>query len=343
MSLLFALLLAAPDWFRAVQYTQKPVTLRGCSECRGEPDDTCPVRSGLQQEGLDEYAQGRWPEPGRLKLLRSKADPQCAVRAKAALGALELVAVRLAAGMPSKALLEKARAAVHGWPRAPRKRAAADRPKAAEPAQARLREALVCWPSDSGWPARAGLDASNACEFWLLAVKPETGEPDIAGASFPLSSAGAFAFGDARFAPAFDRAAPFDESALRTAPLGSSRPPEASSNGSPAPAPAPRGVEPATASLAAGADRDLHQQGRAGPARCGAAAAARTGTLDRFDQWEARVCGAAPRSLDRAALSLDAAAWSGHCQELDVLRAALEQQLDCAFELRGQCAAAGAP
>ena len=62
----------------------------------------------------------------------------------------------------------------------------------------------------------------------------------------------------------------------------------------------------------------------------------RTAVLDRFDQWEAGIVGP-PKSLDRTAWSLDAAAWSGHCQELDVLRSALEQQLGCALAQAGRC------
>ena len=49
--LLLALLASgaqAPDWFRAFQYAQKPVSLRGCAECQGEPDDLCEVRPGTQ-------------------------------------------------------------------------------------------------------------------------------------------------------------------------------------------------------------------------------------------------------------------------------------------------------
>ncbi len=52
MTALLALALVAaaeaPDWFRAWQYAAKPGSLRGCSECQGEPDDVCEVRAGAQ-------------------------------------------------------------------------------------------------------------------------------------------------------------------------------------------------------------------------------------------------------------------------------------------------------
>ena len=70
------------DWFRAIQYTSRPnLVLRGCSECQGEPDDVCEVRKGAQVQALEQYARQRWPAPGRMKLLRSRADPDCAVPA----------------------------------------------------------------------------------------------------------------------------------------------------------------------------------------------------------------------------------------------------------------------
>ena len=75
---------------------------------------------------------------------------------------------------------------------------------------------------------------------------------------------------------------------------------------------------------------------QAGTSRCGEEARARTAVLDRFDQWERQITGAR-RSLDRAAFTLDAAAWSGHCPELDVLRSVLEQQLGCAVGQEGRC------
>ena len=49
MIALLAALLCAPTadaGFRAFQYNAKAASLRGCSECRGEPDDLCPVRPG---------------------------------------------------------------------------------------------------------------------------------------------------------------------------------------------------------------------------------------------------------------------------------------------------------
>ena len=76
-------------------------------------------------------------------------------------------------------------------------------------------------------------------------------------------------------------------------------------------------------------------------AACGETARSRTATLDRFDQWDAQIRASARPSLDRGALALDAAAWSGHCQELEVLRSALEQQLGCSVDLQGRCGALG--
>jgi hypothetical protein len=72
-------------------------------------------------------------------------------------------------------------------------------------------------------------------------------------------------------------------------------------------------------------------------AHCGDAARGRTAVLDRFEQWEARIRGARA-SIDPSSWTLNAAAWSGHCQEMDVLRGALEQQLGCALSQQGQCA-----
>jgi len=76
--------------------------------------------------------------------------------------------------------------------------------------------------------------------------------------------------------------------------------------------------------------------GARAPARCPGDGQVRTAVLDRFDQWEAQLVGAR-RSLDRSTFTLDAAAWSGHCQELDVLRSALEHQLGCAVGQEGRC------
>src|SRR5205823_3808143 len=73
--------------------------------------------------------------------------------------------------------------------------------------------------SEHGWPAseaaapaaRVSLDATNACEWWLLATRSD-GEPDLGGSSFPIADS--FAYGDARFAHAFDRGVALDESML---------------------------------------------------------------------------------------------------------------------------------
>jgi hypothetical protein len=72
---------------------------------------------------------------------------------------------------------------------------------------------------------------------------------------------------------------------------------------------------------------------------CGDAARAHAATLDRFDQWDLQIRGATRASLDRATFTLDAPAWTGHCQELDVLRGVLEQQLSCSVAVSGICAA----
>jgi hypothetical protein len=336
----------APDWFRAWQYTARTVVLHGCSECAGEPDDVCEVRSGVQAQPLEEYARARWPAPGRVKLIRSKADPDCAVPAAGAKGmfgaqgAVELAAVRLARAPPSAALVEKLASgpAVRGWPRAPQKRKG--EPSAqARPQRSALRTALVCWSAEQGWPApasggpdgRSALEAANPCEWWLLPVKPESGEPDLSGVAFPLAEGKrrpeAFAYGDARWARAFDRTSPLDESILlggAGARAGAPPAPEPKQPPPPPPAPAPAPVARAAA---------------AGPLqRCGDAARSRSATLERFEQWETQIRGPQQQSLDRAAWTLNAGAWTGHCQELDVLRAALEQQLGCALALQGQCA-----
>jgi hypothetical protein len=134
-----------------------------------------------------------------------------------------------------------------------------------------------------------------------LAVRPDSGDPDLAGASFPLGK-------------------PFNYDPAMTL----ERAPAAATAPVPAPAPAPA---LAPAPLAA-----------AGPVRCGNAARAKAATLDRFDQWDGQIRGSSRPSLDRASWALNAAAWSGHCQELDVLRAALEQQLACAVDVQGKCA-----
>jgi hypothetical protein len=334
-SLLVAALAAAPeapDWFRVYQYAPKTVVLPGCSECAGEPDDVCEVRSGVQSLRLEEYARGRWPAPGRLKLMRSKADPDCAVQASGpkgmlgARGTVELAAIRLARAPPSLELIEKmgTGAAVIGWPRAPQKRKSEPAPRA-RPQRDSLRAALVCWTSEQGWPVpaagadgRSALQASNSCEWWLLAVKPDSGEPDLGGASFPLQAEGKrFAYGDARWARAFDRGAALDETLW----LGG----RAAQAEAPPPSPAaPPPVRPAPQP--------------APPVHCGDAARARSATLERFDQWDRQVRGASDSSLDRGGFILNAGAWSGHCQELDVLRAALEQQLGCSLVQQGRCA-----
>jgi hypothetical protein len=194
------------------------------------------------------------------------------------------------------------------------------------PQRTAVRLGVVCWPSDRGWPspgggsaeARAALDAVNACEWWLLSTTP-AGDPDLAGASFPLGDA--FAAGDARFARAFDRATALDESLLLDDP--------GTQYATPTTAGAPYRVPEIAPSPAA-------------RAKCSDAARGRTATLDRFDQWDARIRGSGGRSLDRASWTLDAGAWSGHCQEMDVLRGALEQQLSCALEVQGRCVSATA-
>jgi len=319
------------DWFRAVQYTSRAsVALRGCSECKGEPDDLCEVRRGAQMQPLEQYAQGRWPAPGRLKLLRSRADPDCAVPATFAKGllgasaAVELAAIRIASAPPAAALLERVQPelAVRGWPRAPQRRKG-EQPQPARPQPSSLRLAVVCWPAERGWPApaaagtdaRAALDRSNLCEWWLLPVSA-AGEPDVEGASFPLAgglSPGAFGFGDARWPRAFDRTAPLDDAAL----LGDLTPPAAATPVATA--------EPAPSATVAPF------------VRCGELARARSATLDRFDQWDLQLRGSSSPSLDRGSWTLNAAAWVGHCPELGALRAALEQQLGCAVAQQGEC------
>jgi hypothetical protein len=308
----------APDWFRVYQYAAKATALRGCSECQGEPDDVCEVRAGAQNRGLTEYAAQRSKANDRVKLLRSKADPDCAVHTAALFGprgSVELAALRLSRTPPSPAIVERfgVRLAVTGWPRAPQRRKG-QRLAQASPDRASLRTALVCWGSERAWPA-LDLGPGNLCEWWLLPVRADN-EPDLGAASFPLVAARdrwpeRFRFGDARWSRAFDRTASIDESIL----LGEEpRPPPQQPVDAPAAPPGP----PQVAS-----------------SRCGGGHV-QSGALDRFDQWEAQIVG--PRgSLDRTAWTLDAAAWSGHCQELDVLRSALEQQLGCALAQEGRC------
>jgi hypothetical protein len=306
----------APDWFRVYQYAAKPASLRGCSECQGEPDDVCELRAGAQARPLGEYMQQRAASPPeRIQLMRSKADPACAVPVAAFFGArapLDLAAVRLARAPPSATLLERfsPRSAVLGWPRAPQHRKGVQA-VAALPDRAGLRTALVCWGSERGWPS-SELGQGTSCEWWLLAVTSE-GEPDLARSSFSLVPQ--FRYGDPRWVRAFDRSVPLEESILTGE--GSARPETAT--GPPPPAPAPVAVRM--------------------PARCSGEGQVRTAVLDRFDQWEAQVVGAR-RSLDRSNFSLDAGAWSGHCQELDVLRSALEQQLGCSVGQEGRCVGA---
>ena len=284
--------------------------------------------AGVLAQPLTEYARGRWPAAGRLKLLRSKADPDCAVAATgpkgffAAHGGVEIAAVRLSRAPPSPALADRFgdAAAVSGWPVAPARRKT-DQAIRAQARRAAVRLAIVCWPSEQGWPApavpgadgRSDLVSANSCELWLLSVKPQTGEPDVSGVSFPVTAA--FAAGDPRWGKAFDRAAPLDDSLV----VGDLASPQVASAETPRPVEAP----PPSASPAA--------------ARCGDGARKRTATLERFEQWEAQVLGTARSSLDRDGWTLNAAAWSGHCQEMDVLRAALEQQLGCAIARKGPC------
>jgi hypothetical protein len=314
----------APDWFRVYQYAQKTASLRGCSECQGEPDDLCEVRAGAQSRALDEYAAER-PPKGRVWLLRSRADPDCAAHAKALFapaGTVDLAAIRMARAPPSAALLDRFAPAfaVQGWPRAPQRRKG-QQPKPAAVDKAAVRLSLLCWGSERGWPA-ADLGPETGCEWWLLPVRGE-GEPDLAANSFALVAQAnrwpqAFLFGDARWSRAFDREKPLEESSL----LGEEAPrPDLPAQPVAAAAPPVRQA-PATA-------------------RCGPEAAQRTALLDRFDQWERQITGSR-RSLDRASWSLDAAAWSGHCPELEVLRSVLEQQLGCAVGQEGRCIGAGA-
>ena len=290
-------LFAAIGWFYAVQYAPRPVSLRGCAECRGEPDDVCEVRAGAQLQPIDEYPR---PAAGRIKLLRPSAETACAVPAQKIVGpraAIELAAVRMAIAQPSAALLESLhlRPPIRGWPQ--RRHAETI---AAAPDRSALRLALLCWPSDRGWPNRA-LGSANSCEWWLLAVDG-SGAPDLSGASFQLAEQ-AFAAGS-KWPAAFDKNAPIAESLFI--------------NATPPPAPAPVAAPSA-------------------PGRCGDGARERTATLDRFDQWDQQIRGDAQPSLDRASFTLRSPLWSGHCQEMEVLRAAVERQLECALAVEGRC------
>lgn len=329
LALLLSSAAAQADWFRAVQYAPAPAVLRGCAECQGEPDDACDVRPGLQIRALDDYARQRWPAPGRIKLMRSNADPDCAVPARslfASRSPVELAAIRMATSPPAPAILEQLALgpAVFGWPRRSPQRKASTA-TAAVPDRAALRTALVCWPSEKGWPspaaatdARATLEKANLCEWWLVAVHPDTGEPDPAGASFPIALK-PFPATTAQWAAAFDPSLPLEEGLLRQT-VATVEPAPAPAL-APAPAPAP--------------DRERVA------AKCRDVSS--SATLDRFDQWDRHIRNAAAPSLDRASFSLDAAAWSGHCQELDVLRAALEHQLGCTAALTGECSPAATP
>ena len=333
----------AQSGFQAVQTAVRTVSLRGCAECKGEPDDVCEVRAGAQVRPLDEYARDRFASKDRLRLLRAKSDPDCAVETAALEESpLELAAIRWSASPPSAALAAQAKLATRGWPRAPHKRGPEDL-KAATAQRSSLRTGLVCWPAAEGWP-RAALQAANSCEWWLLPIKAN-GEPDVTAAAFPLlvDDAGRqelFPAGDARFAAAFDAGVPLDETALAAAAPGqqpAKRSNPAARSGAPVAAAAPSPANGHARPLPAGsAPLDARTP-------CTPAAASKTAALDRFEQWESRIRGSRPErtSLDRAAFSLDAAAWSGHCQELEVLRAALEGQLGCAVGQRGGCAPAG--
>jgi hypothetical protein len=329
--LLLALL--AAEGFRVVQYAPKPVALRGCAECQGEADDVCEVRAGVQAQPIDEYLKQRWPAPGRLKLIRSKAESDCAVQVKGVLGPhaqLELAMLRMDTAPPALTLLESLGPPVDGWPRGLQRRTAAAASSSRKPDRAALRQAVLCWPSERGWPSAAGsdarpLDASNRCEAWLLAVKPDTGEPDLGGISFPIRRP-SFAY-----APSLGAAAEARLTATTTATATAT---PAATTTATAREPAPAAPEP----------RPKVPQESGPPAHpvpqneCGDAARARAATLDRFDQWDLQIRSATRASLDRGSWTLDAAAWSGHCQELDVLRTSLEQQLACAVAVFGHCA-----
>ncbi len=329
-ALVLAALLAggeSADWFRIYQYSDKAANLRGCSECQGEPDDLCELPPGVQSRDLDEYARQPSAGPGRIRLLRSRADPDCAARAAALFAPktdVQVAAVRLAAAPPSAALIDRFATGftVPGWPRASQRRKGVQ-PAAAAPDRGNLRAALVCWGSVHAWPM-APLGPKTTCEWWLLPVRVD-GQPDLAGRSFPLLARHdrwpePFPFGDSRWGAAFDRAHPFDDSVL----LGD---PPTQNPGTPSAAAELRIVSP---------NLPAASPAPAAVARCGPEARQRSALLDRFDQWEGRITGAR-RSLDRNGFTIDAAAWSGHCPEMEVLRSALEQQLGCAVAQEGRC------
>ena len=277
--------LLAASWFSVVQSTPKAVSLRGCAECAGEPDDVCEVRPGVQMAPLEDAPL---VANGRIRLLRPSAEAACAVPLAKALAKLDIAAVRMAQSPPSAALLESVqlKRAVRGWPSRRKE------PVQATPDRAALRLAYVCPASEKGWPAAK---APGPCDFWLLAVN-SSGEPDLAGASFELANA-------PKWTHAFDRDAILDESLFVAAP----------------PPPAAPKVAPV----------EKHA--------CADAAREKTATLDRFDQWDAQIRRSSQPSLNRATLTLGATRWTGHCQELEVLRAALEKQLECAVAVEGVC------
>ena len=289
---MIALLAAA--WFSAVQYTPTAVNLRGCAECKGEPDDVCEVHAGAQVAPIDEYPK---PAAGRIRLLRPSAEPACAVPSAKFKASVELVAVRMAPAPPTPALIEAVRLkpAVRGWPLRHNEAVAGSVERSA------LRLSVLCRASEHDWPHRA-LGATNSCEWWLLAVDAD-GRPDLAGASFALDEP-AFAAGT-KWPAAFDRGTPLTEAPFV---------------GTPTPTPV------AQTKVREGV-----------PHACGDAARERTATLDRFDQWDEQIRGDAHPSLDRGSLTLRSALWSGHCQEMDVLRAALERQLECTLAVEGRC------